>query len=44
MATKTPTTAKVIRLARQKGILRVRDLINLSTNPGPIRRHFAPND
>lgn len=38
MAAKTSTTEKVIRLARQKGVLRVRDLIEQGIHPEYLRR------
>lgn len=38
MATKTTTTEKILRLARQKGILRVRDLKERGIHPEYLRR------
>ena len=41
MAAKTSTTEKVLRLARQKGILRVRDLTECGIHPEYLRRLCA---
>ncbi|NLY01538.1 MAG: transcriptional regulator [Rhodopirellula sp.] len=41
MASKTPTTEKILRLARQKGILRVRDLAEHGIHPEYLRRLCA---
>lgn len=41
MATKTSTTEKILRLARQKGVLRVRDLTKRGIHPEYLRRLCA---
>jgi len=41
MASKTPTTEKILRLARRKGILRVRDLAEHGIHPECLRRLCA---
>ncbi len=41
MAPRNPTTEKILRLARQKGILRVRDLIEVDIHPEYLRRLCA---